>query len=85
MRSDKSKVLPTKETEYSVKLVLCYDDHVLLNNYVDHHLFTIDVNSGYSPMKCIPILMGFMLIFNEIHLKLFIHPQNTKNPAVARL
>jgi hypothetical protein len=22
-------------------LVLCYDDHVLLNNYVDHHLFTL--------------------------------------------
>jgi len=40
MQSDKSKVLPTKETESSVKLVLCYDDHVLLNNYVDHHLFT---------------------------------------------
>jgi hypothetical protein len=22
-------------------LVLCYDDHVQLNNYVDHHLFTL--------------------------------------------
>jgi len=30
---------------------LSYDDHVLLNNYVDHHLFTFVVNSGYSPMK----------------------------------
>ena len=26
---------------------LSYDDHVLLNNYVDHHLFTFAVNSGY--------------------------------------
>jgi len=34
-------------------LVLCYDDHTLLSNYVDHHPFIISqmINSGYSPMK----------------------------------
>jgi hypothetical protein len=41
LRSDKSKVLPTKKALRKAELVLCYDDHVLLNNYVDHHLFTL--------------------------------------------
>ena len=41
MQSGKSKVLPTKARLKKSFLVLCYDDHVLLNNYVDHHLFTV--------------------------------------------
>jgi hypothetical protein len=40
LQSDKSKVLPTKESFGKAGLVLCYDDHALLSNYVDHHLFT---------------------------------------------
>ena len=41
LQSNKSKVLPTKKAFWKAELVLCYDDHVLLNNYVDHHLFTL--------------------------------------------
>jgi hypothetical protein len=39
--SPQTKVLPTKRN-YDQKdlLVLCYDDHAHLSNYVDHHLFT---------------------------------------------